>query len=292
MPIGLSLSKAAPSCWPRRKGRSALRQAQGDRLWLVAALAQTFPPLTGRVVDRAELLSTEQEAQLTTRLAALERATSRQLVVATVPDLQGYPVEDYGYRLGRAWGLGDRAANNGAILLVAPTDRRVRVEVGYGLEPIVTDAFADFVIRNRVLPRFRADDYAGGIIAGVDSLIEQLQAPSELAERRALEAAAQQRQRQASGGGGSSVPMIIWALVIAFIILPAILGGRRYGRSYRRRGSGLGPVILWGSSFGAGFGSGGGWSGGGGGGGGGGFGGGGFSGGGGSFGGGGASGSW
>ncbi len=150
-------------------------------LMLVAApaVAQTFPQLTGRVVDNANLLGPTEEAALTQRLAGLEQASSRQLVVATVPDLQGYPIEDYGYRVGRAWGLGQAKANNGAILLVAPNERKVRIEVGYGLEPILTDALSSLIIRNQILPRFKAGDMPGGITAGVDAMIEQLQAPPE-----------------------------------------------------------------------------------------------------------------
>jgi uncharacterized protein len=243
------------------------------------AAAQEFPKLTGRVVDNANLLSPADEAALTGKLEALEKASSRQLVVATVPDLQGYPIEDYGYQLGRAWRIGQEGANNGLILLVAPNDRKVRIEVGYGLEPIVTDALSNQIIQQQMLPRFRANDYPGGINAGADALIQQLQAPPEQAEQRALAAAQAQQQRSSGGEGGSIFPLIFWGLVLFFIIIPMLRGGRR-GRRYQRRGGF--PVILWGP----GFGGGGGWGGGGGGG----FGG--FSGGGGSFGGGGASGSW
>jgi uncharacterized protein len=253
--------------------------------------AQTFPPLTGRVVDAADLLNPQQEAQLDARLAALERASSRQLVVATVPSLQDRPIEDYGYQLGRHWGIGQSQANNGSILLVAPNERKVRIEVGYGLEPILTDAFSNTVIDQQILPRFREDDMAGGIIAGADALIEQLGAPREQAEQRALEAAARQRER-GSGGGATVLGVLFW--MVAIVVLIAFLarrgrrrGGRRYGTRRRRRGWGGAPVIIWGGGWGSGGGSsGGGWGGFGGGGGGG------FSGGGGSFGGGGASGSW
>jgi uncharacterized protein len=270
-----------------------------ERLWwLLAALfllllgsaadAQTFPQLTGRVVDNANLLDPTQEAALTQKLAAVEQASSRQLVVATVPDLQGYPIEDYGYRLGRAWGLGQAKANNGVVLLIAPKERRVRIEVGYGLEPILTDALSTLIIQNQILPRFKQGDMPGGIMAGVDAIIQQLQAPPELAEQRALEAMQQQSQaQQAQGGGGGSIfPLIFWGFILFFVVIPMLRGGRR-GRRYRRRG-GM-PIVIWGPGFGGG--GGGGWGGGGGfGGGGGGFGG--FSGGGGSFGGGGASGGW
>lgn len=259
------------------------------------AFAQDFPKLTGRVVDAANLLSPGDEAELTAKLQALEQRSSRQLVVATVPSLGGYEIEDYGYRLGRAWGIGQKEADNGAILLVAPNERKVRVEVGYGLEPILTDAFSNRVVEETIIPRFKAGDMPGGIKAGVDALIAQLQAPPEVAERAAIEAAQARAQRQAQGqGGGSGIgPLIFWAIIFFFVILPMIRGvsgGRRY-RGRRRRG-GVDPwVVLWGlNELNRASRGGGGWGGGGFGGGGGGFGG--FSGGGGSFGGGGASGSW
>jgi uncharacterized protein len=263
-------------------------------LMLVAApaAAQTFPPLTGRVVDQANLLSPEQEADLTQRLAALQQASSRQLVVATVNSLEDRPIEDYGYQLGRHWGIGQRGANNGVVLLIAPNERKVRIEVGYGLEPIITDALSHQITQDQILARFRQNDMPGGIIAGTNALIEQLGAPPEQAEQRALQAQQQQQARQSDGGGGSIFGILFWVIVLCFIIIPLFRRGRRgrrYGTRGRRRGGwGGGPVVIWGGGGGSGWGSsGGGWGGGGGGGG---FGG--FSGGGGSFGGGGASGSW
>ncbi|HEY0312626.1 MAG TPA: TPM domain-containing protein [Allosphingosinicella sp.] len=252
------------------------------------AAAQKFPPLTGRVVDTAGLLSPAQQQALTQKLAALEKASSRQLVVATVPDLQGYPIEDYGYKLGRAWSIGQKGANNGAILLVSKGDRRVRIESGYGLEPILTDAFNLSVIDEKIVPAFKNNDYPGGINAGVDALIEQLQAPQEAAEKRA--AAATQKVHQVRQQSHSFVPLIVWAVIIFAFVIPMFRKRRKvYGRRYGRGGGG--GVFLWGPGLGGwGGGGGGGWGSGGGGGG---FSdGGGFSGGGGSFGGGGASGSW
>jgi uncharacterized protein len=243
-------------------------------------LAQNFPKLTGRVVDGADLLSPADEAALDQKLAGLEQATSRQLVVATVPDLQGYPIEDYGYKLGRAWGIGQKGANNGLILLVSKGDRKVRIEVGYGLEPVITDALSGEIIREQITPAFKRGDYAGGINAGVDALIAQLQAPPDQQEKNALAAA--ERHKRSSHVSGSFFPLIFWAIILIFMIIPAAVG-RRHGR---RWGSAW-PVVIWGPGLG-----GGGWRGGGGGFGGGGGGFGGFSGGGGSFGGGGASGGW
>ncbi|HEX8468645.1 MAG TPA: TPM domain-containing protein [Allosphingosinicella sp.] len=250
------------------------------------AAAQDFPKLTGRVVDAANIIPDSDEAALTQKLAAVEAASSRQLVVATVPSLQGNDIADYGYQLGRHWGIGQKGANNGMILLVAPNERKVRIDVGYGLEPIMTDALSHQIIAQQILPAFKANDYPRGINAGADAIIAQLQAPPEQAEKKALEAQQAQRQRGSGGGGGSIFPLIFWGVVFFFFILPMLRGGRR-GRRHRRRSG----VWVWGPGLGGGGGWGGGSSGGGFGGFGGG-GGGGFGGGGGSFGGGGASGGW
>ena len=259
-------------------------------LWLTLlatpVLAQPqFPQLSGRVVDAANIIPPDQEAALDAKLAALETQSQRQLVVATIPDLQGYEISDYGYQLGRAWGLGNKERNDGAILLVAPNERKVRIEVGYGLEPVLTDALSSQIIAQDIVPRFKANDYPGGIVAGVDRIVTILQLPPEEAQKVAAAAAAQANTAR-EGDGGIPFSTILWlGFIFLFFILP-MLRGRRGGRRYR--GSGLGPIIMFDAlnhmSRGGG---GGGWSSGGGGG----FGGG-FSGGGGSFGGGGASGSW
>jgi uncharacterized protein len=242
------------------------------------AAAQDFPALSGRVVDAANLLDPAREAALTARLEALERSTGRQLVIATIPDLQGYDIADYGYRLGRAWKIGQEGEDNGILLLVAPNEGKVRIEVGYGLEPYVTDALSSIIVQETVLPRFRAGDLPGGIEAGADALLAQLQLPPEEAQARQQQLLA---ERPARKRGGVPIGLIFWGIVLLFVVLPMLFGGAR-GKRYRR---GRGPVVIWGPGIGGGWGSGSGWGGGGGG-----FGG--FSGGGGSFGGGGASGSW
>ena len=111
----------------------------GVLLFSGMATAQTFPALSGRVVDAANIIPADQEARLDQKLAALEQNSKRQLVVTTLPDLQGYEISDYGYQLGRHWGIGDKERNDGALLIIAPKERKVRIEVGYGLEPVLTD---------------------------------------------------------------------------------------------------------------------------------------------------------
>lgn len=262
-------------------------------LWVVPADAQTFPPLTGRVVDQANLLDAGQEAALTAKLQQLDQQTGRQLVVTTIPDLEGRSIEDYGYRLGRAWGIGSADKDDGVVLIVAPNERKVRIETGYGARVFLTDAMSSIIIRNAILPRFKTGDYPGGITAGVDEIAVQMQLPPEEAAKRVREAEAQAAPRREQSGDQGIVPMIFWGMVVMFVLLSFARGGggRRY-RGQRRRG--VDPwVVLWGmDALSRASRNSGGWSGGGGGFGGGFGGGGGFSGGGGSFGGGGASGSW
>jgi uncharacterized protein len=241
------------------------------------AHAQNFPALSGRVVDAANIIPDDQEALLDAKLKALEDNSTRQLVVATIPDLQGYDIADYGYRLGRAWGVGQKAENNGSLLIVAPNERKVRIEVGYGLEPILTDAFSSVVINTQIVPAFKSGDFPGGINAGVDALVTQLTLPPEEAAKYAASLESQ------SSGGDDAGAVLFWLFIFFFFILP-VLWPLLFGRGKRGRRFGSGPVIIWGGGGGSSWGSGGGssWGGGGGG----------FSGGGGSFGGGGASGGW
>ncbi|MBY0296896.1 MAG: TPM domain-containing protein [Methylobacterium sp.] len=237
----------------------------------VAALAAelSFPALTGRVVDEAGLLTAAQRADLDAKLKAHEDRTSDQVVVATVRSLQGTSVEDYANRLFRAWKLGQAKTNNGVLLLVAPAERKVRIEVGYGLEGALTDALSKVLIASSITPRFKAGDFAGGLSAGVDGILSILAGD------------AQEWQRKPQVREDAVDPAQVLVLVVLFLIVLIVVwrmnrgGGRGHGRG------GLVVLPMPGS---------GGWSGGYSGGGGG-FGGG-FSGGGGSSGGGGASGDW
>ena len=256
------------------------------------AVAQTFPPLTGRVVDQAHLLTPEQVQDLTSKSAVLEAQTGRQFVVATVNSLEGYPIDDYAYRLGRAWKIGSAKNNDGVVLVVAPNERKVWIATGYGAGVYMTDAMSGLITREDILPHFKQNppDYGGGIEAGADAIIKQMSLPADEAAKNVAAAGQVQQQRQHSGG--NPLPFIFWLMVVGFVALSHFRRGA--GRRYRHRHGGISPwVMLWGlnalSNSGRG-GWGGGSSWGGGGFGGGGFGG--FSGGGGSFGGGGAGGSW
>jgi len=267
------------------------------------ATAQTFPKLTGFVVDAANVLPPQVEADLTAKLDALQKDTHRQLIVATISDLQGYPLEDYGYRLGREWGVGLNGANNGVILFIAPNEpkghRGPRIEVGYGLEPVITDALSSVIINTQMMPKLRdGGDIPGAMEAGTDALIAQLRASPDEAKAR-TDAAVAEFDRAHRGGkasnmvGGVPFLAVFLMIVVAFFVLSRFRRGTR-GQRYR---GGIAPVVLWGPDLGGGSGSS--WSSGWGGSSsssssdGGGWGGGGFSGGGGgSFGGGGASGDW
>jgi uncharacterized protein len=254
-----------------------------------------FPALTGRVVDQADLLSESTERELSRRLARWEEQSSDQVVIVTLESLDGLEIEDYGYRLGRAWGIGvdegtdGRGLDNGAILIVAPNERAVRIEVGYGLEPTLTDAMSGTIIRRGILPSFREGRFEEGIVQGTEGILSVLAGePAEWMDRRERAGG----REIADGEGGVPWPLVLFLLLF---VLPSVLRGRRgvvfdSDRS-RRRGyrGGTGDALAWiiASEIGRHAGRGGGsWGGGGG------FGGGGFSGGGGGFGGGGASGSW
>ncbi|AZF41537.1 hypothetical protein C4J87_1362 [Pseudomonas sp. R1-43-08] len=246
----------------------------GLALWLLACVgvaqaALTFPALTGRVVDNAQMIDPAVREQLTQQLQALEQTSGDQIVVVTVPDLQGVPIEDYGYQLGRQWGIGQKGKDNGALLIVARDERKLRIEVGYGLEGVLTDAQSWVIINQVIAPKFKAGNFSQGISDGVAAMIqvvggEPLAVPARVADPW-------------------SAPKDNPALSIGFFIL--LIGVLWL---CHRMGLPVGTILLVILSL---IGRGGG-GGGGGGGGSGGGGGGGFRGGGGGFGGGGASGGW
>jgi len=249
----------------------------------------TFPALTGRVVDAAGVLDPATRATLDRKLAAQEAKGTDQVVVATVPSLQGTSIEDYANQLFRFWKLGQANKDNGILLLLAPNERKARIEVGYGLEGVLPDAVASTIIQTTMVPQLRRGDYAGAINKGVDSITEILNLdPAELAERA---------QREPTTRGIDSGNWEAWFLVGGFLLAWVLLfrlASRNSGRPRtmpaeqpRTMAIGSPMIVPWiyrGGGFGGGGFGGGGFGGGG-------FGGG-FRGGGGSSGGGGASGSW
>lgn len=260
--------------------------ALGLSLLAAPATAQTFPKLAGApVVDQADIIPAAEEAALNTQLLELEKRTGHQLVVATVNDLEGNDIADYGYKLGRAWGIGDEAKDDGVVFLIAPNERRMNIAVGLGLEPVLTDALSGRIIRDVVTPKFKAGDMPGGIQDGVNAIAQQIQLPPEEAAARA--AAADSAERDRAGDGDIGGLIFVGFIIFFFFILPMLSSIGRRGKKRRRGGPWDAPIIIWGGGdWGGGSGGGSSWGGGGGGG----FGG--FSGGGGSFGGGGASGGW
>jgi uncharacterized protein len=242
-------------------------------LWVFALAAQAelkFPQLTGRVVDNAQMIEPSVREQLTQQLQAHEKATGEQLVVVTVPDLQGTDIADFGYQLGRYWGIGQKDKNTGALLIVARDDRKLRIEVGYGLEDRLTDAQSSVIINQVITPAFKTGNFSKGISDGVAAMLvvlggNPLDEPSTVYEPRGNEG-----DDFLSRHPGVFVFLVMLFILTIFVcqmlgILPSGGGGGGRGSS----GGGFG---------GGGFGGGGG--------------GGGFSGGGGSFGGGGSSGGW
>lgn len=141
---------------------------------VAAPVPTVFPALTGRVVDGAELLDEQAKARISGQSKALEAATGNQFVTVTVPSLGGQSIEDFGLAIGRHWGIGRAEHDDGILLIVAPTERRVRIEVGYGLEKTMTNARAQTIIDERILPRFGEGRMQDGIMAGADAIVAVL----------------------------------------------------------------------------------------------------------------------
>jgi uncharacterized protein len=240
-------------------------------LWVFALAAQaelSFPALTGRVVDNAQMIEPAVREQLTQQLQAHEKATGEQLVVVTLPDLQGTDIADFGYQLGRHWGIGQKDKNNGALLIVARDERKLRIEVGYGLEDRLTDAQSSVIIQQVITPAFKTGNFSKGISDGVAAMLVVLGGNPLDEPSTVYESTGDPSDDFVSRHPGLFVFLVLLFILTVFVcqmlgILPAGRGGS--GGS----GGGFG---------GGGFGGGGG--------------GGGFSGGGGSFGGGGSSGGW
>lgn len=220
-----------------------------------------FPTLSGRVVDNANMLDQALEQRLTGLLEGHENATTNQVVIVTLPDLAGSDIETYGYQLGRSWGIGQEGDNNGVLLIVAKKERKVRIEVGYGLEGALTDAISSNIINSVIVPEFKKGRFGNGIEQGARSIIQALGGQYQMKKRKGI----------GSFKGFDVARIIFIAFILIFVFYNLIAGGGSGGSGGRGRyyGSGRGGLGGGGS-----------------------FGGGGFSGGGGGFGGGGASGGW
>jgi len=240
------------------------------------AFALDFPPLTGRVVDQADVMTAQSCSDLEVKLKELEDKSSIQLVVATVKSLQGSDVETYANQLFRFWKLGEARKNNGVLLLVAPAERKVRIEVGYGLEGTLTDALSSVIISSAIIPRFKTGDFSGGIERGADGIISVLSGDTADWQPKV-------HVRRSDESGTDDLLAFLFPLLMMFVIW-YLMGSARGAASRRPVRQGGRTIIIpyggstWRSGWGGGIGGGG-------------FGGG-FSGGGGSSGGGGASGSW
>jgi uncharacterized protein len=229
------------------------------------ARAVDVPPLEGRVNDRAGLLPAEIKGELERKLAAYEAKTGHQVAVLTIPTLGGDPVEDFSMRVVEAWKLGRAQHDDGVLILVVPQDRKMRIEVGYGLEGVLPDAAAGRITREVMAPRFKQGDYAGGIVAAVDAVLGATGGEVTAAPRPKSPVSKVGGVLRTLGG------LVVFGLFFGLILVMSIvnrLGGRRGGGVYFGGGG-------FGGGNGGGFGDGGG-----------------FSGGGGGFGGGGASGDW
>jgi uncharacterized protein len=199
-------------------------------LWLSllpSAFALDVPPLTGRIVDLAHLLPSDVAASLSADLAEHEGKTGNQIAVLTLPSLEGEPLEEYSHRVSTAWKLGRRGTDNGVLLLVVPGERRIRIEVGYGLEGTLTDAKSSQIIRREIVPRFKSGDFPGGIAAGLKAIMGTIEgtytAPAETQDKPE-----------------HSAP---WESLFIAIVIGALVGGSLFGGQLKGMGSAISGLL-------------------------------------------------
>ena len=209
------------------------------------AQAQDFPPRPdGPIHDGSDLIPPAEEAAMDARLREFNARTGNAVIVATVPSLGGESVERYSTKLFETWGIGGAERDAGVLLLVAPNERQMRIEVGYGLHPYITDILSGRIIRNDITPHFKAGDMAGGIEAGVDAIVAQLELAPEDAKAIAEAAAAAEQNRGPDKGAaiGGAIFMVMFLL---FFVLPIVLAARGGRRRRSGIGSAVGNIILW-----------------------------------------------
>ncbi len=176
-----------------------------------SAAALDVPPLTGRIVDLAHVLPSSTVESLTAQLAAHETQSSNQVAVLIVPSLEGESLEEFSHRVATSWKLGQKGTDNGVLLLVAIRERKVRIEVGYGLEGVLTDARSAQIIRNEIVPRFRSGEMAGGVTGGINAIIKTIEGTYQASEKAV--------PRQESDVIGQVVVAVIVGLLIGLLFM-------------------------------------------------------------------------
>jgi uncharacterized protein len=186
---------------------------------LAGAAAKDVPPLTGRVEDNANLIPQDQRTRIDAQLAQFEKQTGDQIAVLTVDSLDGEAIEDFANKVGRTWKLGQKGKDNGAILLVSKSDHKMRIEVGYGLEPVLTDLQTSIIQNQVIIPHFKQNDFGGGIEAGANAILSTIQG-------KAVQPAPAAESTE-SGGGSSSWPgfLVFGLFALGPFLLHAIRSG-------------------------------------------------------------------
>jgi uncharacterized protein len=210
-----------------------------------AAWAQLPARPDGPIADYANVLTAADKATLDAKLRDYNRATGRAIVVATVPSLDGEEVEPYAQRLAESWGIGGAESENAVLLLVAPAERKLRIHTARGVQERMTDIMSGRIVRDTIVPEFKAGDMSGGIVAGVDAIIAQLD--MDPAQAKAIEEAQAAADRERRSEGGFPIGALFW-LVFVFLlfILPMLgRGGRRRRRGRSPWGNTARDIILW-----------------------------------------------
>lgn len=186
-----------------------------------SAAALDVPPLTGRIVDNAHLLPEPLVKTLSDDLAAHEARTGNQVALLTLPSLEGEPLEEFSHRVATTWKLGHKGTDNGVLVLVVPGDRKVRIEVGYGLEGTLTDAKSSRIIREEMVPRFKDGDFPGGITAGVKAVLGTIEGTYTPPERKV----------DRTGSTGDSMWGIFFVAIVVGMLTATIIGRHWKGSS-------------------------------------------------------------
>ncbi len=206
-----------------------------------SAMAELPPRPDGPVLDAAGIIPDADEAALDAKLRAYNKDTGRAIIVATVPSLDDQPVDAYAQQLAETWDIGGAESEQGVLFLVAPTERKIRIHTARGVQERLPDVLAGRIIRDTITPRFKARDMAGGITAGVDAIIAQLNRDPAEAKAVAEAAAAAAKQRRSGNEEASVGAVIFWIVLILFLIMLFGRGRRRHGL---RRHSEAG-IVMW-----------------------------------------------